>query len=587
MQQFLNLIQKLIERVTKQQLFIIVSLVISTSVANTLVPISLKHFIDDMGNQPSLSALGISLVLFIAPWISSRITSDLRWHFYGKFEQRIIKQFVIKSFQGAQKLGYSEINTRGTGNVSQIITHGQTGIQNVLFNGLVLIIPYFLEFAIVVAASVYLAGWLVGLTIGITIIGYVFGMVQGSKFMRVYQQEAMKAQRKSNKQIVDSLINHEFVKSFDLTSLLTRNLTGSLDKYESGWKSFYSLRTKYNLRISLWTITGISIVLSISTWNVAHSQLSVGTFVALITYVFQLLRPLDGLNNAYRELRRGLVYLEPAYELVDLNGKDNKTVELTSEPIKSIAFIGVNYSYTSTETLLKELTFEIPIGYKTAIVGTSGSGKSTILKLLMGLVSPSSGEILFNGDKDIEKSLSKYKQKLGFVSQNTSLFNESLKFNITLGNDHLSETHLSDVIELAGLSQYISSLPDGYGTVVGEGGHKVSGGERQRIHIARALYQVPEVLILDEATSSLDAATQNLVIRNIESITSIRTIVAVAHKLSSIEYYDHIIVVRNGEIVAKGTHSNLLAESADYLSLWNEYKKESHQSRLLSEVTYG
>lgn len=575
---YFKLIRLLSDRRLTSLYLLVFFLVTAAAIASAIIPIAIKQLVDMAVEENRAGAsVAASLLIFFIPWVLQRILSDIRWHFYGIFEQNILRKFTLEAFKGGHRLSYQEIIQRGTGKLVQVISQGQTGLQIVVFNSTILLMPYLIEFIAAVVFASYIAGYLVGIAFGLTITGYIVFLLLGARELRKHQGAAMEAQKVASQNIVDSYLHHEAVKLHRLLPVLSTRLSSSLSALASAWIRFFSLRSRLNLAISLWTAAGVATVFYLSLDGASSGKLSVGTFAAVAAYILVLLRPLDGLNNAYRELKRGLGFLEPSKDLFEAHEPEGRGILPTAKASDAIAFDKVGFSYAGKEPLYSNLSFSIRKGEFTAIAGPSGSGKSTIPKLILGLLHPSDGKIHVSCGSETPQAGS-VPLPISVVPQNISLLNDTIEFNISLGRASVGQADIVRAAKMACIHDFIVSLPDGYQTRIGEAGLRLSGGERQRVAIARALAAEFEILVLDEATSSIDSKTEAEILLNINREFQGKSLLIIAHRLNSIKNLPTIIVISEGEVVGRGAHKELLEACPVYRDLWIAYDSSLAES---------
>jgi ATP-binding cassette subfamily B protein len=378
--------------------------------------------------------------------------------------------------------------------------------------------------------------------------------------------------------MVDSLLNFETVKYFNNENHEFRRLDESLEKYEfAANKSRYSLSILNVAQTSV-IMTGITIMLIMTTFGIKNNIISVGGFVVINAYMLQLYQPLNFLGTVYREIRQALIDMENMFNLLDeksnIQNHGNLLLSKDSDETK-IEFNNVKFGYDEKRVILKGITFKVPNGKKVAIVGPTGAGKSTISRLLFRFYDPTSGTIYINNEDLRNINQESLRQKIGVVPQDTVLFNDTIYYNIAYGNPQATREDIINAAKVADIHNFIKSIPDQYDTLVGERGLKLSGGEKQRVAIARTILKNPSIFFFDEATSALDSSTEREIQENLEKISKGKTTLIIAHRLSTAADADNIIVLDKGEIVEEGTHEELLKLGKLYLEMWEKQKKIS------------
>jgi ATP-binding cassette subfamily B protein len=376
--------------------------------------------------------------------------------------------------------------------------------------------------------------------------------------------------------MVDSLLNFETVKYFNNEKHEFDRLDESLEKYEfAANKSRYSLSV-LNVAQTLVIMTGITIMLVMTTFGIKNNVISVGGFVVINAYMLQLYQPLNFLGTVYREIRQALIDMENMFNLLDEKSNISNDGDVNLAQDKSeIEFKNVRFGYDEKRVILKGISFQVPNGKKVAIVGPTGAGKSTISRLLFRFYDPIEGHITINNENLKNVNQESLRQKIGVVPQDTVLFNDTIYYNIAYGNPLASKENIFNAAKIAGIHNFIESIPDKYDTLVGERGLKLSGGEKQRVAIARTILKNPSIFFFDEATSALDSSTEKEIQENLEKISKGKTTLVIAHRLSTAADADNIIVLDKGVIIEEGTHEELLKLGKLYLEMWEKQKKIS------------
>ena len=376
--------------------------------------------------------------------------------------------------------------------------------------------------------------------------------------------------------MIDSLLNFETVKYFNNENHEFKRLDESLEKYENAANKNRTSLSLLNISQTFVIMIGITLMLVLTVFGIQNKTITVGGFVVINAYMLQLYQPLNFLGTIYREIRQSLVDMENMFNLLkEKNNIDDSGDENLKNNNAEIIFNNIFFGYENKRTIIKNISFSIPEGKSLAIVGPTGAGKSTISKLLFRFYDPDSGEILIN-----KKNIKKYKQNslrqmIGVVPQDTVLFNDTIFYNISYGLIDSSEEDVINAAKIAGIHDFIQSIPNKYNTIVGERGLKLSGGEKQRVAIARAVLKNPSILFFDEATSALDTNTEKEINKNLNKISQGKTTLIIAHRLSTVSNADKIIVIDKGNIIEEGDHSTLLNKKGLYALMWNKQKHEN------------
>jgi ATP-binding cassette, subfamily B, heavy metal transporter len=373
--------------------------------------------------------------------------------------------------------------------------------------------------------------------------------------------------------MIDSLLNFETVKYFNNEDYEFNRLDKSLEDYEIAANQSRHSLSLLNIAQTFIIMFGITIMLVMSAFGIKNGNIDIGGFVVINAYMLQLYQPLNFLGSVYREIRQALTDMENMFSLLEVSqiSKDNLE-DIPQSNFAEIRFDKVSFDYDIRRTIIKSISFTVPNGKKVAIVGPTGAGKSTISRLLFKFYNPKEGGIYINNiniDKVSQESLRKI---IGVVPQDTVLFNDTIYYNIVYGNTDATKEEVINAAKNSDIHNFISALPDGYETIVGERGLKLSGGEKQRVAIARTILKNPKIFFFDEATSALDTSTEKEIQKNLENISKNKTTLIIAHRLSTAANADHIIVLDKGIVIEQGTHKSLLLEKGKYFEMWEKQK---------------
>ena len=465
---------------------------------------------------------------------------------------------------------------RKTGGLARDIERGTTGISFLLRFTLFNIVPTLLE--IVMVASILLVAFNVSYVIAIfiAVVVYVVFSIKVTEWRIAFVREANSRDNQSNSRAIDSLLNYETVKYFN-------NERFEAEQYDQGLEEWEKARLKNRLSmVALNTgqafIIAVSliVIMSMAVREVAAGQMTLGDFTMVNAYLIQLFVPLNALGFVYREIRQSLVNVERLFGLLGdkpaiEDAADAKQLTLQAGTVQ---FSDVHFSYNSERPILKGVNFTIPDGHTVAVVGASGAGKSTLARLLFRFFEVNSGSISIDGQDIRSVTQDSLRQVIGVVPQDTVLFNDTLYNNLAYGRPGASEAEVQQAAQQAHLEGFIGTLPDGYATQVGERGLKLSGGEKQRVAIARVLLKNPPLLILDEATSSLDSISEQAILDALNAVKNQRTTLVIAHRLSTVRDAHSILVMNQGEIVESGSHTELLAKQGYYAKLWLQQQQD-------------
>ena len=572
------------KRSVQLQLSVVTSVILlmSLRVVNVFVPRLNKEIIDVLALQNGQFPYGIILLYTLVKLLqggtgsgrSGGLIGTLKSILWIKVEQNTSKELKLELFNHLHRLGVRWHNSRKTGEVLRIIDRGSSSVNTVLNAAFFQVLPIIIDTFVAMAALSYDLNFYFGLIILLTMIVYLVIAVIGTECRTNIKRSMNEADNEQRAKTVDSLLNSETVKMYGNEEYESDQFSQYMDVF---LRKEWILRMLMNCFNTIQTLSlncGLLVGSLYCAYLISLHELTVGDYVLFVTYMMQLMAPLKQLAFLYRTIQEALINMENMFELMSVEeeikdipeAKDFKSEEM------NITFENVSFHYNLNQPVLKNISFKVPQGTTLAVVGPSGSGKSTLLKLLMRFFDTTEGKIKI-GDENIQVfKQSSLRQNIGVVPQDAVLFNESIEYNIQYSKIGASIEESENAAKLAGIHEKILDFPEKYKTIVGERGLKLSGGEKQRIAIARTLLRSPNLMILDEATSSLDTATEKNIQNALAEVCKNRTCVVVAHRLSTIQEADNIIVLRDGEIVEQGSHDQLLALGKEYYSMWNIQK---------------
>ena len=550
---------------------------ILAKLCSVYLPIVYKQLVDHFSDKALVMVLPVALITsYGAVKISQSLFKELRDLLFVRVTQSTRRSVALEVFQHLHSLPLQFHLDRQTGGLSRVIERGTGAIRFVMSFLIFNIGPTLFELALVVFAMSYLLDVSFALIIVVTVALYIALTVSVTEWRLKYRREMNKQDNQANTKAIDSLLNFETVKYFGNERFEFDRYDQSLKFYENAavksQGSLLVLNAGQQLIIALGTIA----ILVLAAKGVTEGRYTVGDFVMVNTYMLQLFIPLNFLGFVYREIKQSLLDMGRMFGILEEVSSIKDTPDAKSLEIQhgSIEFKAVSFGYSSDRKIIEDFTLTIPEGKTFAIVGASGGGKSTLFRLLMRFYDSDSGEILVDGISIKSMTIASLRAALGVVPQDTVLFNDTLGFNIRYGDPSKSEEKVREAIRAAQLEEFIARLPKGLDTTVGERGLKLSGGEKQRVAIARAILRDPKILILDEATSSLDSKTETVIQSALNQLMKHRTSLVIAHRLSTIVDADQIIVLKDGKIFEQGTHQELISQKGLYQDLWEQQRQE-------------
>ncbi|MBL6736699.1 MAG: ABC transporter ATP-binding protein/permease [Burkholderiales bacterium] len=553
---------------------VVVALVLLSlaKVANVTVPLVLKDVVDSLAPKDQLLVLPLALLLgYGALRLCAVLFAELRDVVFVKVTRRATRRIALKVFRHLHNLSLRFHLERHTGGISREIERGTRGISTLLTYSLFSIIPVILEFSFVAAILLDRFDWRFAAITFSAVFLYLLYTFFVSEWRMNIRREANGWDTRSNSHAVDSLLNYETVKYFNNEEYEARRYDSFLREYERADVKTETSLGLLNIGQSVIIAIAVTSLMILTSQGVVAQNLTIGDLVLVNGLLIQLYIPLNFMGMVYREIKQAFIDMNNMFSLLDtrrdiVDRSDCVPME-SSRP--SVEFKNVSFSYDGKRHTLSDVSFVIPFGKTVAVVGESGSGKTTLARLLFRLYDVDQGEIRLDGTDIRNYSQASYRKSIGVVPQDTVLFNDTLGFNIRYGNPSCNADDLDRVVCLAQLEKFIQSLPEGYETTVGERGLKVSGGEKQRISIARAILKDPPIMVFDEATSSLDSGSERQIQLALDDVSKNRTTLVIAHRLSTIIHAHEIVVLDEGKVIERGTHNNLLASGGRYAHMWH------------------
>lgn len=542
------------------------------------------------GETEGLPAFLIAPVMLVLAYNAARVLAvafnQLRDALFARVGQHAVRQLAILTFRHLHQLSLRFHLARRTGGLSRVIERGVKGIESIVRFTILNGIPTILEFAIMAAVISYQFGFSYLAIVAVMIVAYVWFTVKASNWRIAIRREMNDSDTDANSKAIDSLLNFETVKYFGNENMEAERFDRSMAGYERAATKVWTSLAWLNLGQTVILGIGMAACMVLSARAVMAGEQTIGDFVLINALLMQISIPLNFIGFIYREIRQGLADIESMFDLLGVPAEIEDKPD--ADPLKAvegkIVFEDVKFHYDADRPILKGIDFEVPAGKTVAIVGPSGAGKSTISRLLFRFYDVTGGRVLIDGQDVRDVTQESVRHAIGMVPQDTVLFNDTIAYNIRYGRPGATEDEIRDAARMAQIHEFIERLPSGYAAEVGERGLKLSGGEKQRVAIARTILKSPPILILDEATSALDTHTEREIQAALDQVSRNRTTLVIAHRLSTVVNADQIIVLEAGEIAERGTHADLLAADGLYASMWARQREADEAEERLREA---
>jgi len=562
-------------------------LLVLAKVTNVYVPILYKHAVDMLGDKAQVAAVPIALIVAYGfARVLAQAFGEVRDAIFSPVSQRAIRNLALEVFHHLHALSLRFHLERQTGGLSRVIERGTQGMDFLIRFTTFNIIPTLIEIALVGGILWHLYDWrFTAVTLGVIAVYVIFSVVV-SEWRIQFVRSMNDADTEANAKAIDSLLNYETVKYFGNEAHEARRYDVGRRRYEDA--AVRSTRTLSLLNIGQGAIisAGLVSVMAMAGSGVIGGTMTIGDFVAVNTFLIQLYMPLNMLGFAYREIRSALVNMEKMFGLLGIPAEIADKPGATPLEVNGgeIVFDHVDFHYEKARPILHDVSFRVAPGNTVAIVGSSGAGKSTVSRILFRFYDVAGGSVRIDGQDIRDVTQKSLRAAIGVVPQDTVLFNDTIFYNICYGRPDCTREEVEQAARLARIHDFIMALPLGYETTVGERGLKLSGGEKQRVAIARTILKNPRILLFDEATSALDTRTEQEIQRSLEEVSRGRTTVVIAHRLSTIINADEIVVLDRGRVAERGRHGELLARDGLYADMWRRQQEAAAAAESKVEI---
>ncbi|WP_366657688.1 ABC transporter ATP-binding protein/permease [Fodinicurvata sp. EGI_FJ10296] len=562
----------------RARVIVALALLIGAKIATVYVPLFYRDAVDALSGEGAevSAALAIPVAAILAYGLARVLSlafSELRDGVFAKVAQRAIRRAGVTVFEHLHALALRFHLDRQTGGLARVIERGTRAIETMLSFMLFNIVPTLVEITLVAGILWYMFDFRFAAVTLTVVISYIAFTMWVTEWRLSFRRAMNKNDQEANTKAIDSLINYETVKYFG-------NERHEIDRFDRALGLYETAAVRSRTSLSLLNIgqasiisAGLALIMYMAAAGIVDGSMTVGDFVLVNTYLIQLYQPLNFFGFVYREIKQGLVDMRAMFDLlaVDREVRDQPGAKPLVVHGGAVRFDNVHFSYDRRREILKGVDINVPPGKTVAIVGPTGAGKSTISRLLYRFYdvdAESGGAIVIDGQDIRTVTQESLRAAIGIVPQDTVLFNDSIAYNIAYGRPGADRAAIEEAARMARIHDFVSSLPDGYETMVGERGLKLSGGEKQRVAIARTILKQPQILIFDEATSALDTRTEQEIQANLREVAEGRTTLVIAHRLSTVVDADEIVVLMDGRVVERGTHGDLIAREGTYYTLW-------------------
>jgi ATP-binding cassette, subfamily B, heavy metal transporter len=576
----------------KVRVVLAITALVLAKVVTVLTPFAYKYAVDALTAKNGVAALVAVPVFMIIAYGVGRVMmvafAQLRDAIFAKVGQRAVRELAMRTFRHLHALSLKFHLERRTGGLSRIISRGTNGIDTILRYSLFNTLPTALELLFICGILAHSYGWLYALVVAATVAAYIAYTYLATEWRINIRRAANEADTDASTKAIDSLLNFETVKYFGNEEHEARRYDQAMERYErASIKTWISLAVLNAGQALVFTV-GLTVAMLMSGYAVHGGTMTLGDFVMINALMIQLYMPLNFIGSVYRDIKQGLIDVEEMFSLLEVEAdiQDRPGAVPLRTAKGELVFDRVSFSYDAERPILRDLSFRVPSGKTVAIVGPSGAGKSTISRLLFRFYDVGAGRILIDGQDIAGVTQKTLRAAIGMVPQDTVLFNDTVRYNIRYGRPDASDVEVEDAARLAQVHSFVMTLPKAYESVVGERGLKLSGGEKQRVSIARTILKSPPILILDEATSALDSMTEREIQTALRQVSRNRTTLVIAHRLTTVVDADEIIVLDQGAIAERGIHAQLLKKRGLYSAMWNRQREAEEVRRRLADIEH-